>query len=97
MKLENQTKQKFTKAIAKDIALSNFHYVLDGILGYADADYSFTDGAEAFEQNFEEDLQERGITPTTYRLGIISKEYLIIKDAFELHIRKKYYKKAPKK
>ncbi len=66
---------KFTKAIAKEIANRSFDDVLDCVLGRQDSDYSLGMTGEDFEQNFEEDLEEKGFVATESRLKAIAREY----------------------
>lgn len=72
---ESTPKSKFNKKIAKEIAETSFTYVIDCILGYSDSGYTLGDTGESFEQNFEEDLQERGINRTEGRMKIIVEQY----------------------
>ncbi len=68
-------KKKFTKKLARKIADQSFCYMLDCVMGYSDSGYSLNTFGEEFEQNFEEDLEELGITATSKRLKIIVNYY----------------------
>ena len=82
----------FSRAIAKKIALKSFGLVLDCVLGYSDTGYAFPcDGAE-FDQNYDEDLEEMGITPTSRRIQICGDEFDRLAKEFEGMVRKKYYR-----
>ncbi len=85
-------KTEFNKKVAKEIAKKSFGYVLDCILDYSDSQYGFNTSADEFEQNFEEDLEERGIVATERRIKIIRLEYEKLQKEFEAYLRKKYYK-----
>lgn len=67
--------KKFTTAIAKEIAKTTFGHVVDCIRGYSDSGYDLRTDIEYFRQNFEEDLEEMGLTITESRIEKISKEY----------------------
>jgi hypothetical protein len=91
MEKEINVKQKFTRKIAKEIAMTSFGYMLDCLIGNSDSGYSLTDDAEIFEQNFEEDLVAKNITVTERRIKIISEEYDNHCKKLIAIIRKKYY------
>lgn len=86
--------KKFTKKIAKEIAMTSFGYVLDCVLGYSDSGYTLEWDGEDFEQNFDEDLKELGLTSNERRIAIITKEFDLLKEKFEVYVRRKYYKSA---
>ena len=82
-------KNKFSKKIAKEIARKSFAYTIDCVLGNGDSpEYTLRDEGSSFEQNFEEDLQERGITPTTYKIQIVNKCYDKMTGDCKKHIEK---------
>jgi hypothetical protein len=85
-------KPNFTLKVAQDIADKSFGYTLDCLLGYSDSRYGLEEAGDDFEQNFIEDLEERGFVVTDNRIAIIKQEYDKMKDKFILYIRKKYYK-----
>ena len=85
-------KTQFTNKIAQEIAKKSFSYTLDCILGYGDREYSLEDDSSTFEQDFEEDLEERGIEPTLLKIKIISKYYDKMVEDCKKYLRKKYYK-----
>lgn len=87
-----EQKVLFSKKIAREIASKSFGHLLDCIMGYSDPDYSFNTPTSEYEQNFEEDLQEWGVTITSHRVEIIKSEFDKMKSKFEAAIRKKYYK-----
>lgn len=84
-------KRQFSNKIAKDIAEKNFGHTLDCVLGYSDSMYTLSDDSSTFEQNFEEDLEEKGIKITPYRVKICCKYYDEMVDKFKKMVRKKYY------
>ncbi len=86
-------KNAFTKKIAKEIAARSFGHTLDCVLGYADSGYGLGDDVSNFEQNFEEDLEEKNIQITPYRLKVCCECYTDMVHKFELMVRKKYYDK----
>ncbi|MES2287743.1 MAG: hypothetical protein V4547_18780 [Bacteroidota bacterium] len=88
---DSGSKEIFSKKIAKQIAAISFGYTLDCILCYSDSGYSFQTEGEQFEQNFEEDLIERGLKVNERRIRIIVKQYNDMKDRFEKLVRSKYY------
>lgn len=86
-----EKKALFSQAIANKIALRSFGLVLDCIMGYSDTGYGLpADGAD-FDQNYEEYLEEMGITPTTRRIEQCGKAFDKISEGFEKMVRKKYY------
>jgi len=66
---------KFTKKIAREIAEMQFSRTLDCLLGRQDPDYNFDSPISKFEQNFTEDLEEKGIVATPKRIEIINAYY----------------------
>lgn len=80
-----------THKLVKEIAKQSFGHVLDCVLGYSDALYTMENTGEDFIQNFEEDLQESGLSPTEKRLEKIVKEYDNMRNKFINDVRKKYY------
>ena len=88
-------KIKFTKKIAKGIARKSFAYTIDCVLGNGDSpEYSLKDEGSTFEQNFEEDLQDMGITPTPYKVEIIARSYdRMVKDC-KKHIERFFKQQA---
>lgn len=86
-------KNQFNKKMAEEIANKSFAYTLDCVLGSSDPDYDLRDDASTFEQNFEEDLQERGIAITPYKIEMIKKCYDKMVEDFKKFVRKKYYNK----
>lgn len=92
-----RNKPRFNKKIAREIADRSFGHVLDCVLGYSDPDYDLRMEADMFEQNFEEDLEEKGITVTPMKIRVISEEYDKMKAKFEAYVRKKYYKQETQK
>jgi hypothetical protein len=85
-------KPNFTLKVAKEIADISFGYVLDCMMGYSSDAYDLScDPKEYFEQNFIEDLEERGFVVTDNRIAIICNCYDKIRAKFELRIRKLYY------
>jgi len=87
-----EKKPLFSRAIAKKVALKSFCFVLDCVLGYSDSDYGFPAEGVDFDQNYEEDLQELGITPTSRRIEICGDEFDRLCKQFEGMVRKKYYR-----
>ncbi len=83
-------KNAFTKKIAKEVALISFGYVLDGLLGYGDMNYTMGEEVSVFEQNFTEDLEEMNIIVTPKRIKEVNEQYLILKKDFENMVRTKY-------
>ena len=63
---------KFNKTVAKEIAQNQIDYLIDCILGNQDRDYNLDDEIEKIEQNFEDDLIDKGINPTTYKIKVIN-------------------------
>lgn len=66
---------RFNQKIAKEIAQRQIDQTIDCVLGVTDPDYSLHDEIHVFEQNFEEDLQEKGINPTSSKIASITKHY----------------------
>lgn len=87
---ENEITTVFNNKIAKEIASKNFAHTLDCILGYSDSGYSLSDSVINFEQNFSEDLEERGCMVNERRLKIISNFYEKEVVKFQSMVRKKY-------
>jgi len=83
--------KRFTKKIAKEIANTSFGYVLDCLMGYSDSYYDLNTETEVFEQNFEEDIKEKGFVVTDRKIEMCIEEYEKLKKSFEVFIRKKYY------
>lgn len=82
--------KKFTKAIANEIANNSLCGVLEDILYASRGDYYYTSlsiDAQHFEDNFVEDLEQKGFIVTEYRINIINecfnKRLKVIKDKFE--------------
>jgi hypothetical protein len=73
-------KMKFTKKLAQDIAQYYINYILDCMLKYDDGGYSVTTDVDDFEQDFEEALEELGITPTPKRVEEIKVRYRKLQD-----------------
>jgi len=86
-----------TNKTANDIVDKNFGHVLDCVLGYSDSGYTLKDDVSNFEQNFEEDLEERGVNVTNRKIKIISDLYEKKVNTFILMVRKKYYKEPKNK
>jgi hypothetical protein len=80
----------FTNKKAKDIAFKNFGHTLDCVLGYSDSGYSIKDEADSFDQNFEEDITELGVTPTDGRIKMVRDYYKKMVSDFEKFVRNKY-------
>lgn len=83
-------KKKFTKAIANEIANYSICGILEDILYASRGDYYYTSlsiDAEHFEDNFVEDLKEKGFLITEHRIDVIkecfTKRLQILKDKFE--------------
>jgi hypothetical protein len=87
-----EKKTLFSKAIANKIALKSFGLVLDCLIGYSDSGYGLPSDGSEFEQNFEEDLEEMGITPTSKRIEQCRIAFNRLANQFEAMVRKKYYK-----
>ncbi len=85
-------KQLFSKSVAKEIAHRSFGLVLDCILGYSDTGYGLPADGVDFDQNYEEDLVDMGITPTTRRIEQCGIEFDKLVAGFEKMVRNKYYK-----
>lgn len=66
---------RFNQKIAKEIAQKQLDHTLDCVLGITDPDYHLSDTISEYEQNFEEDLQEKGINPTPIKIEAINKQY----------------------
>lgn len=66
---------KFNKKTAKEIALNSIYSIRDSIVGVSDLDYSLGVSVDYFEQNFEDDLKEKGITPTERRIEVCREEF----------------------
>lgn len=66
---------RFNQKVAKEIAQKQLDHTLDCVLGNTDPDYHLSDDISEYEQNFEEDLQEKGINPTTVKIEAINKQY----------------------
>lgn len=66
---------RFNQKIAKEIAQKQLDHTLDCVLGVTDPDYHLSDDISEYEQNFEEDLQEKGINPTPVKIEEINKHY----------------------
>lgn len=66
---------RFNQKIAKEIAQKQLDQTIDCVLGITDPYYNLFDNASEFEQNFEEDLQSKGITPTSFKIESIKKQY----------------------
>lgn len=81
-------KHPFTRKIAKEIAENQMAYVVGGILGHNDPDYSITDCIDVFEQNFSEDLEERNITVTPGRIEVINQEFEKIRNTIIIKLEK---------
>jgi len=79
---------RFNQKIAKEIAQKQLDHVIDCVLGITDPDYHLSDGISEYEQNFEEDLQERGINPTSSKIEAINKQYERLHDKVTKFLRK---------
>lgn len=66
---------RFNQKVAKEIAQKQLDHTLDCVLGNTDPDYHLSDDISEYEQNFEEDLQEKGINPTPVKIEAINKQY----------------------
>lgn len=75
MKKENKYPNRFSNKIAREIAEKQFDQTLDCMRGVTDPDYGLDDELYEFEQNFEEDLQERGVNTTPARVEKIKEIY----------------------
>ena len=89
-------KKNFTKKIAKDIASKSFGQTLDCILGYSDAWFDLTSNRDAYEQDFIEDIEEKGFVVTDNRVDVIWNEFEKMRFKFIGDIRKKYYNEPTK-
>ena len=67
--------KRFNQKIAKEIAQKQLDHTLDCVLGNTDLDYHLSDDLSEYEQNFEEDLKEKGINPTPVKIESINKQY----------------------
>ena len=83
-------KKQFTKTIANEIANYSICGILEDILYASRGDYYYTSlsiDAEHFEDNFVEDLKEKGFLITEHRIDVIkecfTKRLQILKDKFE--------------
>jgi len=83
-------KNKFTKAIAKEIASDQFNWVLDCVLGKQDPDWSLEGDVEDFEQEFTERLENNNIIATPARIKVINDYYTKIETKAKLKISKLY-------
>ena len=80
--------KRFTKAIANDIANTSICYVLEDVMYASDSGrYSLSSEADHFQDNFVEDLEEKGFIVTEYRIDIIkecfNKQLKYVKDKVE--------------
>lgn len=66
---------RFNQTIAREIAQKQLDHTIDCVLGVTDPDYHLSDEVSEYEQNFEEDLQDRGINPTSVKIESINKQY----------------------
>lgn len=66
---------RFNQKIAKEIAQKQLDHTIDCLLGNTEPDYHLSDDIAEYEQNFEEDLQEKGINPTPLKIENINKHY----------------------
>ena len=66
---------RFNQKVAKEIAQKQLDHTLDCVLGITDPDYHLSDDVSDYEQNFEEDLQEKGINPTHVKIEAINNQY----------------------
>ena len=80
--------KRFNQKIAKEIAQKQLDHTLDCVLGNTDLDYHLSDDLSEYEQNFEEDLQERGINPTPVKIEAIKKQYQRMIDKAVKSLRK---------
>ena len=67
--------KKFTKKVAKDIALTHFGDVLDSIIGNVSYGYDLNDSSTFFNDEFEEDLLNKGYTITPYKIRMINEYF----------------------
>lgn len=65
----------FTKKLAKEIAQKSLNLVIDCILGNSYMDYNLSTTAQTHQTNFEEDLEELGLTVTTSKINLIIEQY----------------------
>lgn len=79
---------RFNQKIAKEIAQKQLDHTIDCVLGVTDPDYNFSDDVDYYEQNFEEDLQEKGINPTPVKIEAINKHYKRMVDKAVRYLRK---------
>ncbi len=86
-----EKKVLFSTAIANKIALRSFGLVLDCVLGYSDTGYELCAVGADFEQNYEEDLEQMGITPTAKRIAKCSDCFDNLIQGFIKMVRAKYY------
>jgi hypothetical protein len=89
------TKQykRFTKCIANEIANNSIGSIIDDVVSScSDGRYCLSTEADKFEDNFVEDLQEKGFIVTEHRIDIIkecfTKQLEIIRNKTEAS----YYK-----
>ncbi|HXR84302.1 MAG TPA: hypothetical protein VN722_08340 [Hanamia sp.] len=66
---------RFNQKIANEIAQKQLDHTIDCVIGATDPDYHLSDDIGEYEQNFEEDLQEKGIHPTPVKIEAINKQY----------------------
>ena len=83
-------KQAFNTKVAKEVAQNSLWLVLDSIVGISDSDYTLGTSTETFEQNFEEDLEEKGIKPTERRIKICRLEFEKLIEKIKKPIQKYY-------
>lgn len=81
----------FTRKIAKEIADISFSYVLDCIRGFSDTGYDLGETGEDFEQNFEEDLESKGIKPSFSKVKMCKEEFDKKIKRLNDYLQKKYY------
>ena len=86
-------KNKFTKKIAREIAEQQFGWTLNCILGYQDPDFDLETDIDEFEQNFTEDLEEKGIIVTPKRIEVINNYYQKLVDNAKKVIERLYPKR----
>ena len=79
---------KFNKSIAKEIAQKQLDHTIDCVIGVTDDDYHLSDDLDIYEQNFEKDLQGRGINPTSVKIIEINKQYKRMVDKAVNYLKK---------
>ena len=96
--------KRFTKSIANEIANNSIGSIIDDVVSScSDGRYCLSSEADEFEDDFVEDLEEKGFIVTEYRIDIIkecfTKQLEIIRNKTEAcyyKLSNKYNKKEIK-